>query len=89
LQGYYIAILKPKKKAIFTSYWDNILNHKTKGFFFKYLFHAQYIMPYILIQVNEGITKKFTCMVKGHFNKIWSLNGINVSSWDICIHHET
>jgi hypothetical protein len=32
--------------------------------FFKYLFHAQYNMPYILIQVNEGITKVFTLMVE-------------------------
>jgi hypothetical protein len=30
--------------------------------FFKYLFHAQYIMLYILIQINEGIAKFFTLM---------------------------
>jgi hypothetical protein len=34
------------------------------------LFHAQYIMPYILIQVNEGIVKLFTLMVEGHLDKI-------------------
>jgi hypothetical protein len=27
---------------------------------FKYLFYDQYNMPYILIQVNEGIAKFFT-----------------------------
>jgi hypothetical protein len=27
-------------------------------------------MPCILIQVNEGIAKKFTLMVKGHLNKV-------------------
>jgi len=31
----------------------------------KYLFRAQYIMPYILIQINEGSAKLVTLMVKG------------------------
>jgi hypothetical protein len=31
---------------------------------------AQYIMPYILIQINEGIVKLVTLMLKGHLNKI-------------------
>jgi hypothetical protein len=44
-------------------------------------------MPYILIHVNEGIAKLL--MVEGHLNKLWSLNAILASSWDICIHHET
>jgi hypothetical protein len=30
----------------------------------KYLFHVHYIMPNILIQLNEGIAK-FTLMVEG------------------------
>jgi hypothetical protein len=48
-----------------TSYCDKILNHETKGYFLKHLFHAQYIMPYILIQLNEGIAKLVTLMVEG------------------------
>ncbi len=35
-----------------------------------YIFHVQYIMLYILIQVNEGIAKLVTLMVKGHLNKV-------------------
>jgi hypothetical protein len=31
----------------------------------KYLFHAHYMMPNILIQINEGIAKFFTLMLKG------------------------
>ncbi len=27
-------------------------------------------MPYILIQINEGIVKFFTLMVEGHLNKV-------------------
>jgi hypothetical protein len=69
LQGYCIAIPKPKRKAIFASYY-NILNHETKGYFKKYLFHVQYNRPYILIHVNENITKFFTLMVEGHLNKV-------------------
>ncbi len=51
-----------------------LLNHYTflKDIFklinkiiFKILFHAQYTMPYILIQLNEGIIKLVTLMVKG------------------------
>jgi hypothetical protein len=34
------------------------------GFFIKKLFHAQYIMSYILIQVNDGIVNLVTLMVK-------------------------
>jgi hypothetical protein len=30
----------------------------------------KYNMPYILIQVNEGIVKKFTLMVEGQLNKV-------------------
>jgi len=52
------------------SYCDNILNHETKGYFFKHLFHVQYIMPYILIQLNEGIAKLVTLMVEGNLSKI-------------------
>jgi hypothetical protein len=35
-----------------------------------YIFHVQYIMSYILIQVNEGVAKLVTLMVKGHLNKV-------------------
>jgi hypothetical protein len=31
----------------------------------KYLFHAHYIMSYILTFKNEGIAKFFTLMLKG------------------------
>jgi hypothetical protein len=42
-----------------------------------------------MIQVNEGIAKFFTLMIKGNLTKLWSLNAIPTSSWDMCIHHET
>jgi hypothetical protein len=32
--------------------------------FFKYLFHVQYNVPYVLIQVNESIAKFFTLMAE-------------------------
>jgi hypothetical protein len=70
LKGEYIAIPKSRRKAVLASYYDNILNHETKGYFFKYLFHVQYNMPYILIQVNEGIAKVVTLIVEGHLNKV-------------------
>jgi hypothetical protein len=47
------------------------------------------MMPYILIQENEGITKFFTFMLEGYLNKVMELNAIFTSSWDICIHLET
>jgi hypothetical protein len=50
-------------QAILASFCDNIVNHETKHL--KYLFHAHYMMPNILIQVNEGIAKFFTLMLKG------------------------
>jgi hypothetical protein len=65
--------IKLRKKAIFASYYDNILNHETKGYFLKYLFHAQYNMPYILIQVNESITKFFTLMVESPFEQSYGV----------------
>jgi hypothetical protein len=42
---------------------------KQKAIFKIYLFCVQYIMPYILIQVNENITKLVTLMVESHLNK--------------------
>jgi hypothetical protein len=57
-------------KTILASYYDNILNHETKGQFSKYFFHDQNKMPYIFIQVNDGIAKNSTLMVKGHLNKV-------------------
>jgi hypothetical protein len=89
LQGYYIAIPKLRRKTIFASYCDNILNLERKGYLKKYLFHAQYNMPYILIQVNDNIAKFFTLMVEGHLNKVMEFNAILASSWDICIYHAT
>jgi hypothetical protein len=65
LEGYYIALAKPRRKIIPVSFCDNIVNHETKTYLKKYLFHAHYIIPYISIQVNEGITKLVTLMVKG------------------------
>jgi hypothetical protein len=52
-------------EKILASFYDNIVNHETKECFKKYLFSVHYIMPNTLIQVNEGITKLFTLMVKG------------------------
>jgi hypothetical protein len=65
LEGFCIAIPKLRKKTILASYCNNILNNETKGYFKKYLFHVQYNMPYILIQINENIAKFFTLMVEG------------------------
>jgi hypothetical protein len=42
---------------------------KQNDFFFL-IFHFQYIMPYILIQVNESIAKLVTLMVEGDLNKV-------------------
>jgi len=61
---------KPRRKVVLASYYNNILNHETKGYFLKYLFHTQYNVPYIVIQVNESIVKFFTFMVKGHLNTV-------------------
>jgi hypothetical protein len=33
-------------------------------------------MPYIFIQVNEGIAKFFTLMVEGHLNKVMEFKRI-------------
>jgi hypothetical protein len=61
-----------------------------KDFLKKYLFHVHYIMPDILIQINEGIAKFFTLMIKWTtLTKLYNLNVIPTSSGDICIHHET
>jgi hypothetical protein len=70
LEGFCITIPKPRRKVVLASYCDNIFNHETKGFLKKYLFHVQYDMPYILIQVNEGVAKFFTLMVKSHLHKV-------------------
>jgi hypothetical protein len=69
---------KRRRKTIFASDCDNILNHETKGHLKIYIFHVQYIMLYILIQVNEGIAKLVTLMVKGHLNKVMVFNAIPV-----------
>jgi hypothetical protein len=42
------------------------------------LFHFQYIMLYILIQINEGIAKLVILMVESTWIKLWSLNAIDV-----------
>jgi hypothetical protein len=61
--GICIALAKPRKQVIFASFCDNIINHETKHL--KYIFHVQYMMLDILIQVNEGIAKFFTFMLEG------------------------
>jgi hypothetical protein len=65
-----MALTKPKKQAIPTSFCDNIVNHEKKECFFKYLFHVHYIMLNMLVQINEAIAKFFTLMVEGYLNKI-------------------
>jgi hypothetical protein len=65
LEGYCITLVKFKRKIIVASFCDNIAHDETKESFKKYLFHVHYITPYILIQVNEGIAKLVTLMVKG------------------------
>jgi hypothetical protein len=65
LEGYYIALAKHRRKTIPVSFCDNIVNHEKETYFEKYLFHVHYIMPYILIQVNESIAKLVTLMVEG------------------------
>jgi hypothetical protein len=83
---------KPRKKIVLASYCNNILNHKTKRYILKYLFHARYNMSYILILVNEGIAKFFTLIVKSHLNKVMEFKcntciimGYFHSSWNIKI----
>jgi hypothetical protein len=56
-------LAKPRRKTILTSFCDNIINNETKECFLKYLFHAHYIMPDMLIPVNEVIAKFFTLIV--------------------------
>jgi hypothetical protein len=70
LEGYYIALTKPRRKAIPTSFCNQIVNHETKELFLRYLFHAHHIIPNTLIQVNGGIAKFFTLMVECHLNKV-------------------
>ncbi len=84
-----IAIPKPRKETIPASYYNNILNHETEGYFLKYWFHVQYSMPYILIQIIEGIAKFFTLMVKGHLNKVMEFKCNIFIIMGICIYHET
>jgi hypothetical protein len=45
---------------------------------FKYLLYVQYIVSYILIQVNEGIVKLVTLMVKGFEQSFKNLNVIPI-----------
>ncbi len=70
MEGYCITLVKLRRKTIPTSFCNNIVNHETKFFFLRYLFHVHYIMPNILIQVNEGIAKFFTLMVECHLSKV-------------------
>jgi len=63
LEQYCIALAKLRRQTIPTSFCDDIINHETKECFLKYLFHAHYMMPDILIQGNEGIAKFFTLML--------------------------
>jgi hypothetical protein len=59
------SLAKPRRQAIPTSFCNNIVNHETKESFLKFLFHAHYMMPDILIQENEGIAKFFALMFEG------------------------
>ncbi len=56
---------KHKRKTIFAPYYDNILNHDTNEYILKYLFHVQYIMPYIMIKITKDIAKLVMLMVEG------------------------
>jgi hypothetical protein len=86
---YYIIVAKFRRQVIPASFYDNIVNHETKECFLKYSFHAHCMMPDISIQKNEGIAKFFALMLEGPLKtKLWNLNVIFVSSWDICIHLE-
>jgi hypothetical protein len=55
LEGYCITLAKLRRKAIPASFYDNILNHETNECFL-YIF-SMLIISYIVIQINEGITK--------------------------------
>jgi hypothetical protein len=67
---YCIALTKPRRKKIPTSFCDNIVNLETKEFFLKSSFHAHYIMLNILIQINEGIAKFLKLTIECHLNKV-------------------
>jgi hypothetical protein len=87
LEGYYIALAKPRRKTITASLCNNIIK---QIMFCKFLFHAYYLMLDILIQINESIAKLFTLIIKRFtWTKLWNLNVILASYWDICIHCET
>jgi hypothetical protein len=73
LEGYYIPRTKLRRQAIPTSFCDNIVNLETKECFFKYLFHAHYMMPNISIQGNEGIAKFFTLMLEGPLEQSYGI----------------
>jgi hypothetical protein len=64
LKGYCIALAKPRRQALLTSFYNNMINHETKECFLKYLFHVHSMMLDILIQENEGIAKFFHINVK-------------------------
>jgi hypothetical protein len=70
LERYCIALTKLRRKAIPTSFCDNIIKKEAKELFLRYLFHAHYITLDKLIQVNEDIAKFFTLMIECHLNKV-------------------
>jgi hypothetical protein len=63
-KGYCIALPKPRRKTTLAPYYENILNHDTNEYILKYLFHVQYIMPYIMVKVTEDIVKLVTLTVE-------------------------
>jgi hypothetical protein len=64
LEGYCIALAKLRRQTLPASFCNNIINHDRKKCYLKYLFHAHYMMPNILIHENEGIAKFFTLMLE-------------------------
>jgi hypothetical protein len=82
-----MALAKPKKQTLFASFCNNIINHETKWCFF---------IPCSLYDAKHIDLKKWGyCQVlhidvrSSTWTKLWSLNAIHASSWDICIHFAT
>ncbi len=69
MEGYCITLIELRRQTILTSFCNNIGNHETKEYFLKYLYHAHYMMPDILMQGFEGIAKFFTLMLESPFEQ--------------------
>jgi hypothetical protein len=67
--AYCIALAKHRRKEVPTSFCNDIVNHETNKCFLN--FYSMFtISCQIVIQVNEGIAKKFTLMVEGDLNEV-------------------